>query len=354
MKNFFPRFVFVFVGLIFIFGTQVRAFEYSLTDLHPVTDPPLQMSGGYGINNSGQVVGYTQLDRTTQNAVIWNGTSPTEIVPSRSKGYAINNLGQVVGEYGMEHPFLWSNGTFTDLDPEGYGSVAYGINDSGQVVGTSSSGRAFLWENAQTGMVDLGALQDCTYSEGKAINNAGHVVGSSYYTSDWGTHAFIWNNNQMIDLNSPDCWNSRAYAINNLDHIAGAADFMTNDGTTACFWNENGTITDLGTLGGYGSEAGGMNNLDQVVGWSGILDSYNTHAFIWENGLMRDLNDLVALDPGWYLESAKAINDAGLIVATLANEDGEAHAVLLTPAPEPVTAAFLVLGGLSLLRRRKL
>jgi probable HAF family extracellular repeat protein len=312
------------------------------------------MSAGYGINNSGQVVGYTQLNRVTQNAVIWNGTSPTDIVESRSKGYAINNSGQVVGEYGMEHPFLWDNGTFTDLDPEGYGTVAYGINDSGQVVGTcSSTGHAFRWDNSQTGMVDLGTLPDCTYSEGKAINNSGHIVGSSYYTPDWGTHAFIWKNDQMVDLNPEDSWSSWAFAVNDLDHVAGSASLMSNDGTNACFWDENGDLTDLGTLGEYGSEAGGMNNRDQVVGWSAISESYNTHAFIWDNGLMRDLNSLVSLDPGWYLTDAKGINDAGQIVATAMNDGGEAHAVLLTPAPEPVTAAFLVLGGLSLLRRRK-
>lgn len=56
-----------------------------------------------------------------------------------SDGEGINNLGQVVGysktASGEDHAFLYSNGQITDLGTAGTTTYAVGINDSGTVVG---------------------------------------------------------------------------------------------------------------------------------------------------------------------------------------------------------------------------
>jgi probable HAF family extracellular repeat protein len=89
-------------------------------------------------------------------------------------------------------------------------------------------------------------------------------------------------------------------------------------------------MQDLGTLpGGTSSFAFGLNDSGQVVG-----DSYNAsgqpHAFVWQNGTMSDLNDLIPPGSGWVLGNATAINNAGQIVG-VGSHNGQGRAFLLTP-----------------------
>ena len=81
----------------------------------------------------------------------------------------------------------------------------------------------------------------------------------------------------------------------------------------------NGVISDLGALDATSrSFARGVNELGQVVGLSDTATNpqYNAgHAFLWENGVMIDLNKAVTNLPADVdLQSADAINDAGWIV----------------------------------------
>ena len=69
------------------------------------------------------------------------------------------------------------------------GDVAVAVNDSGQVVGVSNR-RAFSWTQAG-GMIDLGTLGD-SYSEAKALNANGQVVGWSFSFGDFTSRAVLW------------------------------------------------------------------------------------------------------------------------------------------------------------------
>jgi hypothetical protein len=72
------------------------------------------------------------------------------------------------------------------------------------------------------------------------------------------------------------------------------------------------------------------------------------HAFVYDGTHgMVDLNSLV-LAPGWTLEGATAINDAGQIVGYGINPSGNLEAFLIT-APEPSTWIMFVIGAASLL-----
>ena len=278
---------------------------------------------------------------------------------------AINNQGQVVGDPGIG-----------DLD-WGNGGRAYGINDYGKVVGISASApqHAFFW-GEESGSIDLGTLVGSSgTSAALAINNSNQVIGYSYTES--GYHAFLWDeSNGLHDLGTLGGIYSRAHGINNFGKVVGSAN--DGDNTHAFVWDSLDGMKDLGTLSGGWSVAQDINDLMQIVGssnnqafyWdteSGMIpmgnfggNSYSfsinnsgeavgqavnsvgeSRAFIWdkENG-MRDLNEFVNDDNWPILDYASAINDSGQIVG-YSNFNGEAHAFLLTPIPEPTIDAIL-------------
>jgi hypothetical protein len=67
---------------------------------------------------------------------------------------------------------------------------------------------------------------------------------------------------------------------------------------------------------------------------------------------MTDLNSMIDPTLGWMLTTANGINDAGQITGT-GILNGEAHAVLLTPTPEPGACGIMLLAALGLLSRRR-
>jgi len=111
-------------------------------------------------------------------------------------------------------------------------------------------------------------------------------------------------------------------------------------------------ITDLGDLPGGtdSSEAHAINDAGTIVGESS--STQGTHAFLWQDGVLYDLNDLI--DPSDPLaattELAQAfdINASGQIVGR-ATIGGFSHAFLLTPVAIVPTSDAPILGFVGLL-----
>ena len=127
------------------------------------------------------------------------------------------------------------------------------------------------------------------------------MVGYATNASSRG-RAFVWSNGTMTDLGTLGGAHSTANAINNLGHVVGSASVNTSQQTHAVLWSDGATI-DL-TPGVEQGVANGINNLGQVVGTRN-----HWIAFLWDRGVSTDLPHL-----GGGGGFAADINDAGQAV----------------------------------------
>ena len=90
-------------------------------------------------------------------------------------------------------------------------------------------------------------------------------------------------------------------------------------------------MQDLGTLSGdVASLSISINDAGTIVGAS--LDaSFNPRAFLWEKGVMTDLNTLIAGDSPLYLLTGCSINSRGEITGLGLTSTGETHTYLASP-----------------------
>ncbi len=314
----------VLVALVTSLGPGVlraAVARYSIQHLTDLTDP-------VAINDLGHVVGRNR---------IWRDGVASVMTGLGSWAYAqgINNAGQVVG-YESARAFLWQDGVVTLLPAIAPGKNAYAmaINSAGDVVGYSdniatvgiTNFRATLWHRAG-GTSDLGSMPGDSYSVAYAINDSGQVGCLSKPTigGGYGENLFMADNGAIVSV-VPNSGDSRIFDINNHVQIVGHLQYK------AFLW-ENGTVTMLGDFSGS-SRATAINDAGQIVG-SGWLPSGN-RAFLYEGGVMHDLNDLVDGLGTWVLTEAQGINEAGQIVGWGVPRLGSRGVFLLTPLPPRV------------------
>jgi probable HAF family extracellular repeat protein len=206
-------------------------------------------SFGYGINTSGQTVGYAyngsgnHAFRTSAGGGIDAASDLGTLGGNNSYAYGINTSGQVAG-YSDTAPDINGNsfthafrtsaaGTMSDLGTlGGSNSYATALNDSGQVIGYSDladgSQHAFR-TSANTAINqptdDLGTLGGI-FSYAYGINASGITVGYSN-TAAGQQDAFVVQGSTMFDLNDLLVNNSAgwlltsAQAVNAGGQIAG-------------------------------------------------------------------------------------------------------------------------------------
>jgi len=317
----------ILVLLIFCFVCNPSSWA---ADLHKYTITHLTLGGTWStalaINELGQVVGISQIsgDASHHGFIYYKGTI-TDI--GSTYPYDINNFGQVVGHYNTEingdstvRSFIYSNGMLTDLgtissDPRAQ-SWANGINDFGQVVGSAntvyvdSHFHAYFYSDGVMEDIDTTGPYD-EKSEAWAINNRGMVIGSE---RDWGV--FLYSDGVMRRLNIF----GNALDINDRGEFVGWGSW--GPGLEGAFLYREGDLTVLGDLSDSGQTTPhAINESSQIVGQSGIGYverpwgySHISHAFLYDNGVMTDLNTLIPENSGWELMYATDINNRGQIV----------------------------------------
>jgi probable HAF family extracellular repeat protein len=326
-----------------IFGPFGRpGVQYTVTDIG--TLPGDTQSRAAAINNSGQVVGYSDKE-AAHHAFLWDSAHGIRVLPAPSDGqsvaYSINATGQIVGgSVFNNHALIWDGRPgIHDLGrlPGGSGGDALAVNASGQVTGianTPKGFRAFLWDRLH-GMRNLGVLPG--WADAKAscgaggINDLGEVVGGC--TNDLEQTAFVWEPNRgMRNLGTLPGWTtSEAAGINNRGEIVGSA--ADADGKRYPYFYSPATgMQALTPPDNREGEGDALNNRGQVVG------AYNVgggaqRAFVWDRIQgMRDLSSLIPAASGWVLIRARNINDKGQIIGQ-GMHGNQLHAFLLTPLP---------------------
>lgn len=224
------------------------------------------ISDALDINPSGQIAGTSTTDNSdnTFHACRFNTngaiTDVGALLPGglvQSFGYGINQSGQVVGS-AYDQFFSTPEGYFyngnnvimlgdLNASPGAKNSEAFAINGNGQIVGYALFGgtlgtdaHAFRWSASGTNgvssnirMIDLGTLGG-TQSSAWSINNSNVIVGRSNLAGDLEERAFIAVSNTMVNLNTQLDASSNSWLLIKAEYINDAGQIVgygTNNGT---------------------------------------------------------------------------------------------------------------------------
>jgi probable HAF family extracellular repeat protein len=225
-----------------------------------------------------------------------------------TQAFGLDNAGDVVGSSAVPgafgcclHPFLWRNGTMTDISPPGTREgQAVAVNASGTVALQMDGAQIFLSrDGSATRLPFAGVVRD--------IDNAGAVVGGAQV--GFFTHAFIYRDGVLQDLGTFGGTHSEAFAVNNGGVVVGSAR-MPDNAHDYAFVFKDGAMRNVDTVRGFGSHAFDVNDGGTVVG-AFTDDSLRTFAFVWdEAGGFRKLLDMEAT-------IALSINNRGDVVGTI-------------------------------------
>jgi probable HAF family extracellular repeat protein len=149
-----------------------------------------------------------------------------------------------------------------------------------------------------------------------AVNQDGLVAGQ--FTTDKNrSHACRWDSKRLQDLDQPGGLWSGARAINRRGTVVGEYSTGPDQAIRGFLWHD-GTLRDLGTLGGADSHALGINDSGLIAGYARDRNGL-THAVVWENGRPRALGTHSAKFPR---SQALALNDSGVVVGSAFNDRG--------------------------------
>jgi probable HAF family extracellular repeat protein len=358
--------------------TPERA-RYTITDLGTLGGGTF--SQPFSINRYGLVSGSSNLADGNQHATLWLEKLKVDIgAPGlggpNSIAFGDNERFQSAGEaetstpdpnsedfcgFGTHLtclPFLWQSGEMMQLSTlGGNNGVAMAISNRGEVAGFAENStpdpgcpapqvlhfEPVVWEKGVIHKLPtVGSDPDGVAQQ---INDNGEVVGGSGNCASFNTnflynlvpvHALLWEKGKATDLGNlggktGQAGGNIAYGINHQGQVVGNSDLPGDTTFHAFLWTRKTRMQDLGTVSGdVASVSISINDAGSVVGAS--LDAkFNPRAFLWENGMMTDLNTLIAGHSLLYLLTGCSINSRGEITGLGMTSTGEIHTYLATP-----------------------
>jgi len=244
----------------------------------------------------------------------------------------INNMGQIVG---MAETAI--------VDPDCPGTPAPN--------GTGPQVLDFLpvvWDPGADKPRVLKLPANDTMGEALWINNKGQVVGHTGTCKNEypppicaGPHAVLWDSDGSVhDLGNlggtanPAILGvgNMAFALNNRGQVTGTSALPGSQTVHAFLWSQGAGMQDLGTLqGDFWSVGLAINDTGDVVGLSQDIGG-KLSAAIWHNGQPTDLNGVVPAGTSLYMLIAFGINEGGQIVGFGVDMNtGEIHGYLAMP-----------------------
>jgi probable HAF family extracellular repeat protein len=212
--------------------------------------------------------------------------SVTEITYPHRNLYsqAMNGRGECCGVYigfpdRKAHAMLYTNGIVKDIGTLGGAySYAWAIDASGNVYGHSITA-----DNKAGNFKYDGTIHKCPWFINlSACSGNGQIAGAIH------GHAAVLIDGTVKDLGTLGGGESALSRINDKGDGCGYS-FTTNNEIHALFY-KNGKISDLGTLpGDHFSEACGINNKNDVIGFSGLKIGQLERLVLFANGHAQDL-----------------------------------------------------------------
>ena len=195
------------------------------------------MSVGAAVNDAGQVAGRGRITSDVMNSFLITGGT-VSYVPSlggqQTNSQAISPDGMIVGtavlSSGNNAAFWWNGGDATTLPTFGGPGAAFGVNSAHDIVGmadysgTPSTSHACLWRNGQ--ILDLNNLilpgSGVTMTSARAINEVGQIVVSGQYNNN--SRGFLLTPAKLGDTNDDQ-------QVNGDDFVTLAVNYTGTGGT---------------------------------------------------------------------------------------------------------------------------
>jgi probable HAF family extracellular repeat protein len=319
---------------------------------------------GTGLNDQGQVVGYSSLADGSTHAFLFDGQIHDlgTFGGVDSYAYGINNFGDIAIANSVKNPdntftrngIRYENGVANSLGP--INNRIYVNNAKQYAYDQTVNGvsHAFLYSNGVA--QDLNSFGNGFASHSWGISDAGHVIMEN--EPQW----LIYQNNSVTTIADPAAARvTFARAVNSAGDVAGERD---GSNTNRAFVYHNGTYTDLPLLAaGTSSEAYGIASNGWVLGEADLPapgGGFFGEAAVFHDGQVFDLNTLISPSDAqkYHLTEAIAMNSSGQILVdegALPFGQDSSMAFLLTPidTPEPESLALIFMAAMPLLLRRR-
>ncbi len=390
---------------------KAQAIHYTVTDLGIIS---AANPGPLVVTNDGLIAEAVTVSNAMHAAISFQGRTPIDLAKDgglggpNSAAFGVNQWGVAAGEaetadsnsedfcgFGTQQvcqAFIWRFGVMSPLPllkdengAEGRNASAKGINISGQVGGVAENTtldstcppydpasfqfqmyqfEPVIWTNSKiqelptSGTDSKGnAFHDPDgvvfriNDSGEAVGTTGTCTGFSGFSYINGLRATLWRRDgSVIDLGNlggiatppPGSglgnFGNFAYNINRLGHVVGTSG--KSDGSAHAFlWTPEKLIQDVGTIpasGNIPADAASIglaiNDLDDIGGVSFPANGL-PRAFVRPHGgTPLDLNSLVTDNPAdLYLFTACSINSRGEIIGLALDAQFNLHGYLATP-----------------------